>query len=114
MKITLRFISDSIDQNTSFQVKYFPQSDDSVFNELTTNYVNFEESLSSNIISKATMVADSIDSVNTKVTLNFLTKFNLKLFKSIQNIFDNPNDLASKTCIIPVGPTPKIAAVSFF
>ena len=51
MKITLRFISDSIDQNTSFQVKYFPQSDDSVFNELTTNYLNFEESLSSNIIS---------------------------------------------------------------
>ena len=98
MKITLRFISDSIDQNTSFQVKYFPQSDDSVFNELTTNYLNFEESLSSNIISKATMVADSIDSVNTKVTLNFLIDTTvLNVFKDTSNLNFNNSFLIELT-----------------
>ena len=98
MKITLRFISDSIDQNTSFQVKYFPQSDDSVFNELTTNYMNFEESLSSNIISKATMVADSIDSVNTKVTLNFLIDTTvLNVFKDTSNLNFNNSFLIELT-----------------
>jgi len=72
MKLTLRFISDTIDSNTEFQLRFFPQTGDSVFNEYETNYMNFDPSLASEVISQAEMVSDSIDSVNTKVTLNFL------------------------------------------
>ena len=72
MKLTLRFISDSIDNNSQFQLRFFPQGGDSVFNEYETNYKNFDPVISSKVISQAEMVSDSIDSVNTKVTLNFI------------------------------------------
>ena len=72
MKLTLRFTSDSIDNNSQFQLRFFPQSGDSVFNEYETNYKNFDPVISSKVISQAEMVSDSIDSVNTKVTLNFI------------------------------------------
>ena len=72
MKLTLRFISDSIDNNPQFQLRFFPQGGDSVFNEYETNYKNFDPVISSKVISQAEMVSDSIDSVNTKVTLNFI------------------------------------------
>ena len=98
MKMTLRFISDSIDQNASFQLKYFPFSSDSVFNELTTNYLNFDKSLSSNIISQASMVADSIDSVNTTVTLNFLIDTTvLNVFRDTSNFNFNNSFLIELT-----------------
>ena len=98
MKMTLRFISDSIDQNASFQLKYFPFSSDSVFNELTTNYLNFDKSLSSNIISQASMVTDSIDSVNTTVTLNFLIDTTvLNVFSDTSNFNFNNSFLIELT-----------------
>ena len=98
MKMTLRFISDSIDQNASFQLKYFPFSSDSVFNELTTNYLNFDKSLSSNIISQASMVTDSIDSVNTTVTLNFLIDTTvLNVFRDTSNFNFNNSFLIELT-----------------
>ena len=72
MKLTLRFTSDSIDNNSQFQLRFFPQSGDSVFNEYETNYKNFDPVIASKVISQAEMASDSIDSVNTKVTLNFI------------------------------------------
>ena len=72
MKLTLRFVSDSIDNNSQFQLRFFPQIGDSVFNEYETNYKNFDPLIASKVISEAEMVSDSIDSVNTRVTLNFL------------------------------------------
>ena len=72
MKLTLRFTSDSIDNNSQFQLRFFPQGGDSVFNEYETNYKNFDPVIASKVISQAEMVSDSIDSVNTKVTLNFI------------------------------------------
>ncbi len=72
MKLTLRFVSDSIDNNSQFQLRFFPQIGDSVFNEYETNYKNFDPLVASKVISEAEMVSDSIDSVNTKVTLNFI------------------------------------------
>ena len=47
MKLTLRFISDSIDNNSQFQLRFFPQGGDSVFNEYETNYKNFDPVIAS-------------------------------------------------------------------
>ena len=72
MKLIMTFVLDSIDQNTDFQLRYFPDGGDSVFNELSTNYTNFNYTNASSVISSSAMTIDSIDSVTTQVRLNFL------------------------------------------
>lgn len=72
MKLIMSFDLDSIEQNVDFQLRYFPGGGDSVFNELTTNYTNFNQLSASSIISSSIMSVDSIDSVTTQVRLNFL------------------------------------------
>ena len=39
LKFSLRFDSDSIENNPEFQLRYFPDGGDSVFNELESNYI---------------------------------------------------------------------------
>jgi len=72
MKLIMTFVLDSIDQNTDFQLRYFPDGGDSVFNELSTNYTNFNYSNASSVISSSAMTIDSIDSITTQVRLSFL------------------------------------------
>jgi len=72
MKLIMSFVSDSIDKNIDFQLRYFPNYGDSVFNELTTNYTNFDQSIASSVISSSTISSNSIDSVTTQLRLNFL------------------------------------------
>ena len=72
MKLIMSFASDSVDENVEFQLRYFPDNGDSVFNELTTNFTNFDRSIASSVISSSIMVSDSIDSVTTQLRLNFL------------------------------------------
>jgi len=72
MKLIMSFASDSVDENVEFHLRYFPDNGDSVFNELTTNFTNFDQSIASSVISSSIMVSDSIDSVTTQLRLNFL------------------------------------------
>ena len=72
MKLIMTFVKDSVEKNVDFQLRYFPNHGDSVFNEITTNYTNFDKSIASSIISSSTMTTDSIDSVSTRLRLNFL------------------------------------------
>ena len=72
MKLIMTFVLDSIDQNTDFQLRYFPDGGDSVFNELSTNYTNFNYTNASSVISSSAMTIDSIDSITTQVRLSFL------------------------------------------
>ena len=72
MKLIMSFVSDSIDQNTDFQLRYFPNVGDSVFNELSTNYTNFDHLNASSVISSSSLSIVDIDSVTSQVSLNFL------------------------------------------
>ena len=72
LKLSMRFAVDTLDQNAEFQLRYFPNGGDSVFNETSTNYLNFDRNTASSVIATAVMMVDSIDTVNTKVTLNFM------------------------------------------
>ena len=72
MKLIMSFVSDSLEQNVDFQLRYFPNHGDSVFNELLTNYTNFDQLSASSVISSSFMSSDSIDSVMTQLRLNFL------------------------------------------
>ncbi|MDD9880512.1 MAG: hypothetical protein OXT08_06945, partial [Candidatus Marinimicrobia bacterium] len=72
MRLSLRFSVDSLDENAEFQLRYFPDGGDSVFNETMTHYLNFDRNTASPVISSAKMVTDSIDTVSTKIMLNFL------------------------------------------
>lgn len=72
MRLSMRFSVDSLDENTEFQLRYFPDGGDSVFNENMTHYLNFDRNTASPVIASAEMVTDSIDTVKTKVMLNFL------------------------------------------
>ena len=72
MKLIMSFVSDSLQENVEFQLRYFPEYGDSVFNEITTNYSNFDKSIASSIISSSIMASDSIDSTTTQLRLNFL------------------------------------------
>ncbi len=82
MKLIMSFASDSVEENIEFQLRYFPDYGDSVFNETTTNYTNFDQSIASSVISSSTMSSDSIDSVTTQLRLNFLMDTTIiKVFK---------------------------------
>jgi hypothetical protein len=72
MKLIMSFVSDSIEKNVDFQLRYFPNYGDSIFNESTTNYTNFDQSIASSVISSSTISSYSIDSVTTQLKLNFL------------------------------------------
>ena len=72
MRLSMRLSVDSLDQNAEFQLRYFPEGGDSVFNETMTHYLNFDKLTASPVISSAEMVTDSIDTVKAKVMLNFL------------------------------------------
>ena len=72
MRLSMRLSVDSLDQNAEFQLRYFPDGGDSVFNETMTHYLNFDKLTASPVISSAEMVTDSIDTVKAKVMLNFL------------------------------------------
>ena len=72
MKLIMSFASDSVEENVEFHLRYFPDNGDSVFNELTTNFTNFDQSIASSVISSSIMASDSIDSVTTQLRLNFL------------------------------------------
>jgi len=69
--LSLRFEKDSIEMNSDFQLRYFPDGGDSVFSELESNYLNFDKSNASPVISTARMEIDSTDSNSTMVYLNF-------------------------------------------
>ena len=71
LRLSLRFDKDSITSDAEFQLRYFPSGGDSVFNELESNYLNFNQAIASEIISTAQMEADSIDTNKTEVYLNF-------------------------------------------
>ena len=81
LKFSLRFDSDSIENNPEFQLRYFPDGGDSVFNELESNYINFDKSIASTFISTGQLESDTTDTNQTKVFLNFL------LDSSIVNAF---------------------------
>lgn len=72
MRLSMRFSVDSLDENAEFQLRYFPNGGDSVFNETMTHYLNFDRNTASPVISSAEMVTDSNDTVSTKIMLNFL------------------------------------------
>ncbi len=72
LKFSLRLDSDSIENNAEFQLHYFPNGGDSVFNELESNYINFDKSIASTFISTAQLESDTTDTNQTKVFLNFL------------------------------------------
>ena len=72
LKFSLRFDSDSIENNPEFQLRYFPDGGDSVFNELESNYINFDKSIASTFISTGQLESDTTDTNQTKVFLNFL------------------------------------------
>ena len=85
LKFSLRFDSDSIENNAEFQLRYFPDGGDSVFNELESNYINFDKSIASTFISTGQLESDTTDTNQTKVFLNFL------LDSSIVNAFRDTN-----------------------
>ena len=85
LKFSLRLDSDSIENNAEFQLHYFPNGGDSVFNELESNYINFDKSIASTFISTAQLESDTTDTNQTKVLLNFL------LDSSIVNAFKDTN-----------------------
>ena len=85
LKFSLRFDSDSIENNAEFQLRYFPDGGDSVFNELESNYINFDKSIASTFISTGQFESDTTDTNQTKVFLNFL------LDSSIVNAFKDTN-----------------------
>ena len=85
LKFSLRLDSDSIENNAEFQLHYFPNGGDSVFNELESNYINFDKSIASTFISTAQLESDTTDTNQTKVFLNFL------LDSSIVNAFKDTN-----------------------
>ena len=85
LKFSLRFDSDSIENNPEFQLRYFPDGGDSVFNELESNYINFDKSIASTFISTGQLESDTTDTNQTKVFLNFL------LDSSIINAFKDTN-----------------------
>ena len=85
LKFSLRFDSDSIENNAEFQLRYFPDGGDSVFNELESNYINFDRSIASTFISTGQLESDTTDTNQTKVFLNFL------LDSSIVNAFKDTN-----------------------
>ena len=85
LKFSLRFDSDSIENNPEFQLRYFPDGGDSVFNELESNYINFDKSIASTFISTGQLESDTTDTNQTKVFLNFL------LESSIVNAFKDTN-----------------------
>ena len=85
LKFSLRFDSDSIENNPEFQLRYFPDGGDSVFNELESNYINFDKSIASTFISTGELESDTTDTNQTKVFLNFL------LDSSIINAFKDTN-----------------------
>ena len=85
LKFSLRFDPDSIENNAEFQLRYFPDGGDSVFNELESNYINFDKSIASNFISTGQLESDTTDTNQTKVFLNFL------LDSSIVNAFKDTN-----------------------
>jgi len=85
LKFSLRFDSDSIENNPEFQLRYFPDGGDSVFNELESNYINFDKSIASTFISTGQLESDTTDTNQTKVFLNFL------LDSSIVNAFMDTN-----------------------
>ena len=85
LKFSLRFDSDSIENNPEFQLSYFPDGGDSVFNELESNYINFDKSIASTFISTGQLESDTTDTNQTKVFLNFL------LDSSIVNAFKDTN-----------------------
>jgi len=85
LKFSLRFDSDSIENNPEFQLSYFPDGGDSVFNELESNYINFDKSIASTFISTGQLESDTTDTNQTKVFLNFL------LDSSIVNAFRDTN-----------------------
>ena len=86
LKFSLRFDSDSIENNPEFQLRYFPDGGDSVFNELESNYINFDKSIASTFISTGQLESDTTDTNQTKVFLNFL------LDSSIVNAFRDTNN----------------------
>ena len=86
LKFSLRFDSDSIENNPEFQLRYFPDGGDSVFNELESNYINFDRSIASTFISTGQLESDTTDTNQTKVFLNFL------LDSSIVNAFRDTNN----------------------
>ena len=81
--MSLRFEKDSIENNNpEFQLRYFPDGGDSVFSEFESNYLNFDNTIASPVVSTARMEADTTDSNSTKVYLNFkLDTTILKVFK---------------------------------
>ncbi len=72
IRLSMRLSVDSLDENSEFQLRYFPDGGDSVFHENLTHYLNFDRNTASPVIASAEMVTDSIDTVKTKVMLNFL------------------------------------------
>ncbi len=71
LALTLQLEQDSIGTNAEFQLRYFPNGSDSVFAELGTNYLNFDRNMASEVISTASLEADTSDTSQTKVFLNF-------------------------------------------
>ena len=72
LSLSLRFDNDSIANDERFILRYFPDGGDSVFNELESNYLNFDRSIASEVISTGRMVVDSVDTNKTEVNLRFL------------------------------------------
>ena len=62
VKLTLNFVEDSINTNTSFALRYFPNVSDSVFSRNNTNYLNFNSNYS-DIISYGTIIQDTSSSM---------------------------------------------------
>ena len=97
VKLTLNFVEDSINTNTSFALRYFPNVPDSVFSRNNTNYLNFNSNFS-DIISYGTIIQDTsssmlvfnIDTVHFKhFTDTTISSFNNTFAISVENNDNN-------------------------
>lgn len=71
LNLTLFSVTNTVTDLATFQLRYFPNGPDSLFNELSTHYNNFDPSIASDIITTARLQVDATDTVNTNYILNF-------------------------------------------
>ena len=77
MRLSMRFSVDSLDENAEFNLRFFPNNKDSIFDESLTYYQNFDKNIASPVIASAKMINDLTDTTNTKVMLNFMMDLSL-------------------------------------
>lgn len=90
MVFFLHYGGDSTNALSSYQLRWFPAGGDSVFSESATNYLNFDKTIASGIISTADLEIDSSDTSFSKMYLRFnLSPDIMKIFSDTSTISHN-------------------------